>query len=581
MPKSPHLPRFRLGPLEAAFEEGARRWQQADGTRRLFDADASLFTGSGEDRWLGWLTATDASRPHLDEWNRLAAEVAAEGMVDVVVLGMGGSSLCPDVLARTFGPRPGHPQLHVLDSTVPGQIRALEERIDPARTLFVVPSKSGSTLEPEVLKRHFLAATADAVGDAACGAHFVAITDPGSDLEAAAAREGFRHVALGVPSIGGRFSALSVFGMLPAALLGLDAADLLDRADAMRERCRLGPEIDANPAVGLGIALGEAARQGRDKLTLILSPEIEALGSWLEQLVAESTGKSGRGILPVDGEPLAPPSAYGNDRLFVQIRLESETDRAPDTAMLALEEAGHPVIRIDVPEKADLAAEFFRFEVATAVAGAVLGVNPFDQPDVEDAKVAARGRMAGFEAEGRLPATAPILEDAGVRLHADPGLAIAEGDGLAGALAAHFSRLRPGDYLAVNAFLAMDDAHASALQRLRTAVRDACGVATTVGFGPRFLHSTGQLHKGGPASGVFVQLTADDPVEIAIPGLPFDFGILKQAQAEGDFQILCERGRRAIRIHLAQDRRENLEDFVGVALRALGDSNLESRREAE
>jgi len=570
-----------LGPLSDAFLEAGERWKALDGTRRLFDADASLFTDTGEDRWLGWIGATDASRAHLPSWNALASELVSEGVTDAVVMGMGGSSLCPDVLQKTFGPRPGYPRLRVLDSTVPGQIRGVEEAIALPRTLFVVPSKSGSTLEPEALSRYFLDATARELGEAVRGNHFVAITDPGSTLEANARRDGFRLIAPGVPEIGGRFSALSVFGMLPAALLGLDVADFLDRADAMRAASRSGPAIEANPAVSLGVALGEAARRGRDKHTLVLSPGIAALGSWLEQLLAESTGKSGRGILPVDGEGLVGPERYGDDRVFLQLRLDPEPDAAQDSALDELAAAGHPVIQIQVADKEDLAAEFFRFEIATAVAAAVLGVNPFDQPDVEAAKKAARTRMASIDSDGRAPRTGePLLEANGTAVYADSALAIPEDTELRGVLAAHFARLRPGDYLAVNAFLAMDDRTASQLESLRTAARDAFGIATTLGFGPRFLHSTGQLHKGGPGTGLFVVLTANDSVDVAIPGLPFDFSTLKQAQAEGDFQVLCERGRRAIRIHLDDGSSRGLDAFVAVARQAIEDAILQSKGES-
>ncbi len=579
---TPSPPNFQFGPLSGALLEAGERWRTRDGTRRLFDADASLFTHSGEDRWLGWIEASDASRAPLASWKALASDLVSEGMTDVVIMGMGGSSLCPDVLQKTFGPRPGYPRLRVLDSTVPGQIRRVEEAIALPRTLFVVPSKSGSTLEPEALARHFMEATARELGPAARGRHFVAITDPGSDLEANARRDGFRLIARGVPEIGGRFSALSVFGMLPAALLGLDVTDFLDRADAMRAASRIGPAVDSNPAVSLGVALGEAARQGRDKLTLVLSPGIAAVGSWLEQLIAESTGKAGRGIVPIDGEGLTGPEHYENDRVFLQLRLNSEVDDAEDRALHELATAGHPVIQIGLAEKADLAGEFFRFEIATAVAGAVLGVNPFDQPDVEAAKKAARQRMESSHSEGRPPRTAPpLLEAGGIAVYADSELAIPEGAGLDDVLAAHFARLRPGDYLAFNVFLDMDDRTSSSLEKLRATALDELGVATTLGFGPRFLHSTGQLHKGGPPTGLFIVLTANDPGDITIPGLPFTFSTLKQAQAEGDFQVLCDRGRRAMRIHLDDGSSRGLDAFVSVAQQAIEDAKIQIKGESQ
>ncbi|MGH7268390.1 MAG: bifunctional transaldolase/phosoglucose isomerase, partial [Candidatus Rokuibacteriota bacterium] len=542
--------RYAVGEAAGAVSTALEDWRAHDKVRRLWAGDASLWTGTDEARWLGWLRVLDDRRERADEYRRLGEAARAGGFAHVVVLGMGGSSLCPDVLARTFGRQAGFPELLVLDSTVPAQVRALARRVDPGRALFVVSSKSGTTIEPNVFAAYFLERVEAAVGAGAAGAHFIAITDPGTPLEALARARGFRHVAHGLPDIGGRFSALSSFGMVPAALMGLDVPRFLDRAAAMAEACGASVPPARNPGVALGAVLGTLAGQGRDKVTLVASPRIAALGGWLEQLLAESTGKQGRGLVPVDGEPLGAPEAYGRDRVFVYSRLTSEPSAEQAAAVAAFERAGQPVVRIDIPEPMALGAEFFRWEMATAVAGSILGVDPFDQPDVEAAKVAARRLTAAYEAEGRLPDEAPLLEDGDLRLFADArnagALAAAAGGTKTAAayLRAHLDRLRPGDYFAVNAFVAMSEAPDRELTALRRAVRDARGAATTVGYGPRFLHSTGQLHKGGPSTGLFLQLTADTGDDVPIPGHRFGFGVLARAQARGDFEVLAERGRR-------------------------------------
>ena len=571
----PEAPQLDLGPLCEVYEEALAQWEADDGTRRLLRADARLWTAADEANWLGWLDAPQTARPHLSLWQDWSRQACSDGIRDVLILGMGGSSLCPDVLARTLGSAAGFPRMHVLDSTVPAEIRSHQAKLDPRETLFVVPSKSGSTIEPEMLKRSFHALTREAVGSADAGRHFVAITDPGSPLEAAARSEGFRHVAHGVSSIGGRFSALSAFGLLPAALLGIDLSAWLARAESMQQACA-SPAAASNPGVSLGIALGALAREGRDKLTLVLSPAIAAFGSWLEQLIAESTGKQGRGILPVDGEALESPDHYGEDRLFVYLRLEEAPDPLQDERVAALVEAGQPVLRIHVRERYDLAAEFYRWEIATAVAGSLLGVNPFDQPDVESAKVAARELMTGYAETGHLPETEPKVAQDGARLYADEGLDI--GPDVTTTLAHHLARVGTGDYFAINAFIERNTAHATALSRLREAVRTTCKAATTVGFGPRFLHSTGQLHKGGPTAGVFLEITANDPERMAIPGESFDFGVLNTAQAEGDFRVLCDRGRRVLHVALDPGAGFNLEQLIHSTGRALASLPAPSKR---
>jgi hypothetical protein len=445
--------------------------------------------------------------------------------------------------------------------------------VDLARTLFVVSSKSGTTLEPNIFKQYFFERVKQTVGPGKAGERFIAITDPGSELEKAARTDGFRHVLFGLPSIGGRYSALSDFGMAPAALMGLDVARLLEAARAMARACAVAGPGDENPGAALGAILGVLANRGRDKITLIASSGIHDLGAWLEQLLAESTGKAGKGLIPVDREPLGPAEAYGRDRVFVHLRLGSAPDAAQDRAVASLEAAGQPVVRIEVPEPYGIAAEFFRWEFATAVAGAILGINPFDQPDVEASKVATRRLTDEFEQTGRLPVETPILEAEGIRLFADPrnGADLAGGGRtLAGVLRAHLGRIGPGDYAALLAYIEMSTAHEAALQAIRLRVRDRRRVATCLGFGPRFLHSTGQAYKGGPNTGVFLQVTCDDARDLPVPGQRYSFGVVKAAQARGDLAVLAERGRRALRVHLGPDVAAGLGTLEKAVQEAVG-----------
>ena len=563
----------RLPPaLRAAAADAVADWGRGDCSARLWGRDASLWTGSGEDRWLGWLEAPERVRTDLDRLRRFGAAVAAERFTHVGLLGMGGSSLCPEVLRETFGRVAGAPDLRVLDSTDPAQVRSFEGKLDVARTLFQVASKSGTTLEPHLFERYFFARVAERIGAETAGSRFVAITDPGSALDDRASTAGFRAVFRGVPSIGGRFSALSPFGMVPAVAMGLDVGRLLASAERMAKACAADVPASRNPGVRLGLLLGVAAGQGRDKVTLILSPAIRSLGAWLEQLLAESTGKRGTGILPIDGEALGWPGVYDDDRLFVSIHLDGAADADQYAALARLEAAGHPVIRLSLADRYDIAGEFFRWEMATAVAGAILGVNPFDQPDVEASKVATRRLTAEHEARGGWPEDAPTARGsyAGgeILAYADEPWAApfrgASGSGRLGELiAAHCARLRPHDYFGVLAYVERSDAHEASLGRLRRAVRDARRVATTVGFGPRFLHSTGQAFKGGPNSGVFLQVTCDDEDDLPVPGHPCTFSVVKTAQARGDFDVLSGRGRRVLRLHLAGP--------VGPGLAALAD----------
>jgi len=535
---------FRLpGALETAVRAELDAWRAGDKVRRLWSRDASLWTGTDEASWLGWLGIAGEELARSGELRDLAGEIRGAGFTHALVLGMGGSSLCPEVLRMTFGRVAGYPELFVLDSTDPGQIRAIERRIDLANTLFIVSSKSGTTLEPNIFMQYFFDRAAQLVGPDRAGSRFIAVTDPGSRMEQIATADRFRRVLSGIPSIGGRYSALSDFGMAPAAIMGLDVARFLGRAVAMTERCGASAPPAENPGVLLGVILGVLARHGHDKITLTASPGIGGLGVWLEQLIAESTGKVGKGLIPVDREPLGSPAAYGDDRQFIYARLDSAPDRAQDDAIAALERAGQPVVRIAVADPYELGAEFFRWEIATAVAGAILGVNPFDQPDVEASKIATRALTDQYEATGALPAESPLRA-------IDPSLATK--------LGAHLNTVKPGDYLAFLGYIPMNEAHEAELQAARLAVRDRLRVATCVEFGPRYLHSTGQAYKGGPNCGVFVLITCDDAEDLPVPGRRYSFGVVKSAQALGDLQVLRERGRRVLRVHLGSDVKAGL-----------------------
>ena len=551
----------------------AADWRREERTRRLFAGDATLWTGGDEARWLGWLEAPERARSQLDLWREIARD--ARGFARVLVLGMGGSSLAPLVQHEIVPGREGSPELEVLDSIHPDAIAATERRLDLARTLVVVASKSGTTLEPNLLLAYFLDRMAGRIGAAEAPRRFVAVTDPGSALERQAREQGFRRVVTGEPTIGGRFSALSPFGLAPAAMQGIAIDDWLERAVAMANACREEDPL-ANPGVALGLVLGAAARQGRDKLTLVAHPRLAPFGAWLEQLVAESTGKRGIGILPIDGEELAAPSGYGDDRLFVALRSSGELGDGDAAALDALAAAGQPVVELDLVEPEALAGELYRWELATAVAGSLLGVDPFDQPDVESAKVAARRLTAELEATGRLPEEEPFAAEGGCALFAPEGqvrlLRSAAGPraGVAEHLGAHLRRLGEGDYFALLLFVPISAATIAAAERIRRAVRRATPAATTIGFGPRYLHSTGQAHKGGPASGLFLVVGDHPERDLAVPGQRLTFGQAIAAQARGDFAVLAERGRRALRVALDGPAEERLESLAAAIERSLG-----------
>jgi transaldolase/glucose-6-phosphate isomerase len=565
------LPAELVSSVKTAIDD----WRANGKVRRLWQRDASLWTGSDEANWLGWLGITEEQIEQSESLKKVVEDAKSGGFAHVLLLGMGGSSLCPEVLRMTYGKISGYPELHVLDSTDPAQIRSFEKIIDLAKTLFIVSSKSGSTLEPNIFKQYFFEQVKKLVGAEKAGSRFIAITDPGSKMQQVAEADKFRHIFYGLPSIGGRYSALSNFGMVPGAIMGLDAKKFLDRTEEMVEACASCVPVEQNPGVVLGLILGSAAKTGRDKVTIVASPGIFDLGAWLEQLLAESTGKQGKGIIPVDREALGNSEIYGNDRVFAYLRLETAPDAQQDTKITALEKAGHPVIRIVVNDNYDLGQEFFRWEIATAAAGSVIGINAFNQPDVEASKIATRNLTSEYEKTGSLPPEKPILEDKGVKLFTDEKnaseLAKAAGSNksLAGYLKAHFARVKAGDYFALLGYIQMNESHEQSLQAIRHLVRDKKHVATCLGFGPRFLHSTGQAYKGGPNTGVFLQITCDDASDLPVPGQKYTFGIVKAAQARGDFQVLAERGRRALRVHLGADLESGLKTLAAAVKEAL------------
>ena len=543
--------------MKTAFDAEMEVWRKNGRIRRLWAGDKSLWTGTDEDKWVGWLPVVEQELADVERLLGFAEDVKQRGFTDLVLLGMGGSSLGPEVFGETFGRQAGWPRFHMLDSTDPTQIKAIEQAVDLSKTLFIVSSKSGSTLEPNIFLDYFLDRVSAEYGRDKAGEHFVAVTDPGSSLERRAEQLGFAHIYYGVPSIGGRYSVLSKFGLLPAAAMGLDIKRLLETSLSMERAC--GPDVppQENPGVQLGIALGVAAtRFGRDKVTIIASPGIADLGAWLEQLLAESTGKNGHGLIPLANEPLASADHYGSDRFFAYLELEDRHDPSQRQAMAALEQAGHPVARISVKDIWHIGQEFFRWEIATAVAGAIIGIDPFNQPDVEASKDKTRALTEEYEKSHRLPDEAPVFRENGLALYADPrnSAELGRHNTLVGYLKSHFGRVhagtKSGDYVALLAYIERNERHTQALTAMRTRIRDRTRAATCLGFGPRFQHSTGQAYKGGPNSGVFLQITCDDLADIDVPGHSYSFGVVKAAQARGDLEVLVERGRRALRVHL-------------------------------
>ena len=559
------------GRLAGAVAWSLEDWKKNNKVARLWQKDASLWSGTDESNWLGWLTITEEQMAHIEVLKQVAGDVKKARFKDALLLGMGGSSLCPEVLRMTFGKMKGFPELHVLDSTDPAQIKAIEAKVDLQRILCIVSSKSGSTLEPNIYKQYFFERVKAKVGEKEAGNHFIAITDPGSKMQQVAEADKFRRIFMGVPSIGGRYSAISNFGMVPAAVMGLDVEKFLKNTEEMVTACSASSAADFNPGVILGTILGVAANHGRDKITIVTSPGIFDLGAWLEQLIAESTGKIGKGIIPVDRERLARPASYGSDRVFAYVRLASKPNKAQDAAVAALEKAGHPVVRITLPSTYNLGQEFFRWEIATAVAGSIIGINAFNQPDVEASKIETKKLTSQYETTGSLPAESPFFEEKGIKLFADEKntAALKGGAKLADVLKTHLSRIGAGDYFAVLGYITMNPANEKTLQTIRHAVRDKKKVATVLGFGPRFLHSTGQAYKGGPNSGVFLQITGDDANDLPVPGQKYTFGIVKAAQARGDFAVLAERGRRALRVHLGKNLKTGLSMLTRAVQKAI------------
>lgn len=547
--------------LDEAVERVIDEWRATNKVARIWAHDPTVWTSKGEEAWLGWLGVALDQEAHAHRFVDLAKDVQEARFSDVVVLGMGGSSLCPDVLAHSFPAPAGYPRLQVLDSTDPAQVKAIEESIDLPHTLFFVSSKSGTTLEPNIFAAYFFEKMSQAVGVEDAKSHFVAITDPGSALEAWARTQGYRGIFYGVPSIGGRYSALSDFGMVPGAASGVDVARLFASAEAMAHACAPTVPAQDNPGLELGAVIGSCVNAGRDKVTLLASPGVAHLGAWLEQLLAESTGKEGKGVVPVDREPLGEPLVYGTDRLFAYIYLKGDNDTDQELKVVALEEAGQAVVRIELSDPYDLGREFFRWEFATAVAGSVIGINPFDQPDVEEAKVLTRELTDRYDQTGTMSEDGPFFANGDIFLYASsPNQAELESavgsrqpsipSSLEAYLGAHLVRAKAGDYVALLAYVQMSPAHEEILTEIRTLIRGALKVATCVGFGPRFQHSTGQAYKGGPNTGVILQITCDESEDLAVPGHRFSFGVVKDAQARGDFEAMDSRGRRALRVHL-------------------------------
>jgi transaldolase/glucose-6-phosphate isomerase len=546
----------KLGPLGDRVKHAMEAAIASDVVERIWRKDASLWKSDEEsmkliNNALGWLTVADEMLGIVDELVAFAESIRAQGFRHVLVCGMGGSSLCPEVLARTFGQQSGFPELLVLDSTDPDVIAALAERIDIERCLFIIASKSGTTTEPNVFSKFWY----DQVSQRRQkpGNNFIAITDPGSPLVETAAELGFQRTFLNQADIGGRYSALSYFGMVPAALMGLDIRRLLEGARQVGQ--------SDHTALQLGVVMGECANAGRDKLTLVIDPALETLGLWIEQLVAESTGKAGKGIVPVHGEPLGAPDVYGSDRLFISISLgsASQDTRAKLDDLAA---AGHPVAYRELDDVYDLGAEFFGWEFATAVAGWCLGINPFDQPNVQEAKDATKELLSSFERRGRLDERHKIAADELITLYGEETSEPSESKSVADVLRAHLATVKPGDYIAFLNYIEEAPATDAKFRELRTRLRDATKCAVTTGYGPRFLHSTGQLHKGGPNTGVFFQIIANDQTDFAVPGEPYTFSILKQAQALGDFRALAKRGRRVIGIDLGDETLRGLEEIL-------------------
>ncbi len=564
--------------LSKRVDAALKDWTDNDKVQRLWARDPWLWTGKDEAFWLDWLNVARDQMDHIGNLTRVVEGSEGDYTQHLVLLGMGGSSLAPDMLRNTFGKIEHHPELLILDSTDPAQIRQIEAQIDYARTKFLVSSKSGSTLEPNIFKEYFFTKASEALGsDAAAATNFFVVTDPGSALQKLAEKDGFRRIFYGLPGIGGRYSALSNFGMVPGSAMGMNITNFLKLTMLMVDACGADVAPKENPGVTLGTILGAACVNGRDKVTLIASPAIHSIGAWLEQLLAESTGKEGHGIIPVDGEALVDPEHYGDDRVFAYLRLATAPDAAQDAAVEKLKDAGHPVVQIDVPHIYNIGQELFRWEIATAVAGSIIGIDAFNQPDVEASKIVTKDLTSEYEKSGSLPAETPMYEEDGIALYTDDKNAAqlreaaGEGASLADYIKAHLSRLTKGDYFAILGYVnRLNPSHNESMQAIRTNVQDTFKVATCLGFGPRFLHSTGQAYKGGPNSGVFLQITCDDANDLQVPNHKYTFGVVKAAQARGDFAVLADRDRRALRVHLGKDTEAGLKQLEAIVASVLG-----------
>ena len=565
MPATAFSATYHLGQYQPAVEAEINTLNSQDFTNRFWHKDATLWTQNAEAQqsirsFMGWLDSPEVLSKAVGEIQQFVQEVKAAGFQHVVVMGMGGSTMAPIVFERSFK-QAGLP-LSILDTTDPGTVAELEKSIPLEHTLFIVASKSGTTAEPLAFGDYFYDKVEALKSDKA-GENFVAITDPGSQFVTQATKEGYRKIFLNFAEVGGRFSALTYFGMVPAALYGVDIEAMLRGAVAMMQACGAQGPVADNPGLQLGAAIGVLAKQGRDKLTLITPESLSSLGLWLEQLLAESTGKEGKGILPVAGEPLGRPDEYGQDRVFVYVGYESEADQTNIDKLTALEQAGHPVINIRLQEALDLGREFYRWEIGVAVSGIVLGINPFDQPNVQAAKTATDKLMKEVTEKGQLPSSGqPAASQDGISYYAD-----VTGADAAGVLQAFFQQAQPGNFMTLQAYLHETETVNKELAEFRQLVQDKLRLATTSGYGPRFLHSTGQYHKGGPNGGLFVQFTADHPQDLPLPGRTYTFGTFENAQAQGDLQALRDNGRRALHIHLGPQPEQALQAVL-TALKA-------------
>lgn len=568
--------KFQLGQLEQTFSAALKRAEETDVIKRIWRKDAALWKADEASQnlirnSLGWLTVANEMMAVADELSEFALRMKQRNFTHVMVCGMGGSSLCPEVLARTFGKQDDFPELIVLDSTDPDVLAHLLERIDLKQCLFVISSKSGTTTEPNVFYK-FWYDQATKVSSRP-GDNFVAITDPGSPLVEKANELEFQEIFLNQADIGGRYSALSYFGMVPAALMGLDLKELLNRAKQASQECSAVMPAVSNPALQLGTALAEAAKAGRDKLTIVTDQSLSSVGLWVEQLIAESTGKEGKGILPVAGEALGKPDDYNSDRIFVAIS-QGPLNSDVEAKLERLSEAGHPIVFRELTDLYDLAGEFFYWEFATACAGLGIGINPFDQPNVQESKDVTKELLATFSNRGQLPEQDELVGDDVLTLYAEGDHPQLPSSSVLDALRAHLAEIKSGDYVALLDYIEETKETNELIQTLRGVIRSRTHCATTDGFGPRFLHSTGQLHKGGPNTGVFLQLTAGDHTDFAVPGEPYTFSILKQAQALGDFRALVNHGRRAVRVHLGENQTAGLMALIDIVSKAL--SNVDA-----